>query len=145
MSLHGELRAVLFGEETEVVIDFLKERGLLASEKTCQRCDTEMRFSVKASLNDKFVWRCKRKGCKTNVSVRDGSFFTKSKLSLNKLLHCIYLWSLETPIVSASTQLGVSEQTLVDQYNFLREVCSAALLRRDSKRNSWIKWSRFIL
>ena len=27
MSLHGELRAVLFGEETEVVIDFLKERG----------------------------------------------------------------------------------------------------------------------
>ena len=48
---------------------------------------------------------------------------------MNKLLHCIYLWSLETPIVSASTQLGVSEQTLVDQYNFLREVCSAALLR----------------
>ena len=68
MSLHGELRAVLFGEETElVVIDYLKgDHGLLAIEKTCQRCDTEMRFSVKAGLSDKFVWRCKRKGCKTS-------------------------------------------------------------------------------
>ena len=87
MSLHGELRAVLFGEETEVVIDYLKDRGLpVAIGKTCQRCDTKMRFSVKATLSNKFVWRCKRKGCKTNVSVRDGSFFTKSKLPLNKLL-----------------------------------------------------------
>ena len=84
MSLHGELRAVLFGEETEVVIDFLKERGLLASEKTCQRCDTEMRFNVKVSLSDKFVWRWKWKGCKTNILVRDSSFFTKSKLESAK-------------------------------------------------------------
>ena len=96
MSLHGELRAVLFGKETElVVIDYLKgDQSLLAIEKTCQICDTEMRFSVKASLSDRFVWRCKRKGCKTNVLVRDGSFFTKSKLP--------------------STQLSVSQQTLVD-------------------------------
>ena len=87
MSLHGELRAVLFGEETElVVIDYLKgNHGLLAIETTCQRCDTEMRFSVKASLSDKFVWRCKRKGCTTNVLVRDGSFFTKSKLPSTQL------------------------------------------------------------
>ena len=70
MSLHGELRAVLFSEETVLVV----------IEKTCQRCNTAMRFSVKASLSDKSVWRCKRKGCKTNVLVRDGSFFTKSKL-----------------------------------------------------------------
>ena len=59
MSLHGELRAVLFDEETEVVIDYLKDRGLpVANRKdvpTAQRCDTEMPFSVKASLSDKFV------------------------------------------------------------------------------------------
>ena len=88
MSLHGELRAVLFDDwETEpVVIDYLKgDHGLLAIEKTCQRCDTEMRFSVKAGLSDKFVWRCKRKGCKTDVLVRDGSFFTKSKLPSTQL------------------------------------------------------------
>ena len=63
MSLHGELRAVLFGEETELVaIDYLKgDHSLLAIEKMCQWCDTEMRFSVKASLSDKFVLRCKAK------------------------------------------------------------------------------------
>ena len=37
--------------------------------------------SVKASLSDKFVWR----GCKTNVLVRDDSFFTKSKLPSTQL------------------------------------------------------------
>ena len=49
MSLQDELRAVLFGEETEVVIDYLKDRGLpVAIEKTCQqRCDTKMRFKSK--------------------------------------------------------------------------------------------------
>ena len=38
MSLHGELRAVLFGEETELVaIDYLKgDHSLLAIEKMCQ-------------------------------------------------------------------------------------------------------------
>ena len=94
MSLQDELRAVLFGEETEVVIDYLK---IMVSQSQSKRRtnDATTRCSVKASLSDKFVWRCKRKGCKTNVSVRDGSVFTKSKLSLNKLLHCIYLWSLE--------------------------------------------------
>ena len=49
--------------------------------------------------------------------------------TLSKLVHCIYLWALQASIVQASTQLGVSQQTLVDLYNFLREVCSAALLQ----------------
>ena len=41
MSLQGELRAVLFGEETELVfIDYLKgDHGLLAIEKTMRRRD----------------------------------------------------------------------------------------------------------
>ena len=48
-----------------------------------------------------------RRNSSINRGTRDGSFFTKSKLPLNKLLHCIYFWSPETPIVSASTKLGV--------------------------------------
>ena len=81
MSLQDELRAVLFGEETEVVIDYLK---IMVSQSQSKRRtnDATTRCSVKASLSDKFVWRCKRKGCKTNVSVRDGSFFTKSEIAL---------------------------------------------------------------
>ena len=69
MALHGKLRAVLFDKETElVVIDYFKgDHGLLTIEKTCKQCDTEMRFNVKASLRNKFVWRCKQKDCKTNI------------------------------------------------------------------------------
>ena len=108
---------------------WLQQRGLIASQKTCRKCDSDMRFGGKSGVTDGFVWRCKRKGCKTTVSPRDGSFFEKSKLPMSKLLHCIYLWALETSIVSATAQLAVSAPTLVDFYNFLREVCSTALIR----------------
>ena len=123
MSLHGELREVIFGEDQEMRMVWLQQRGLIASQKTCKKCDSDMRFGAKSDVTDGFVWRCKRKGCKTIVSVRDGSFFKKSKLPMSKLLHCIYLWALETSIVSATAQLAV------DFYNFLREVCSTALIR----------------
>ena len=88
MSLHCELRAVLFDDwETEpVVIDYLKgDHGLLAIAREDVPTMRHRDFSVKASLSDKFVWRCKRKGCKTDVLVRDGSFFTKSKLPSTQL------------------------------------------------------------
>ena len=129
MSLHGELREVIFGDNQERKMVWMQQRGLLASQKTCRKCDSDMRFGVKSGVTDGFVWRCKRKGCKTTVSVRDGSFFEKSKLPISKLLHCIYLWALETSVISATAQLAVSARTLVDFYNFLREVCSAALIR----------------
>ena len=102
-ALHSELWAVFFDEETElVIINYLKgDHSLIAItiERTCKRCDTEMHFNVKASLSDKFVWRWKWKGCKTNILVRDSSFFTKSKLP--------------------SMQLGVSQQTLVNSNKIL--------------------------
>ena len=96
VALHSKLRAVLFDKETElVVVDYFKgDHGLITIEKMCKLCDTEMCFNVKASLRDKFAWRCKRKGCKTNILVRDSSFVMKSKLP--------------------SKQLGVSQLTLVD-------------------------------
>ena len=129
MSLHGELQEVIFGEDQEMRMVWLQQRGLIASQKTCRKCDSDMRFGGKSNVTDGFVWRCKRKGCKTTVSARDGSFFEKSKLPMSKLLHCIYLWALETSIVSATAQLAVSATTLVDFYNFLREVCRTALIR----------------
>ena len=91
---------------------WLQQRGLIASQKTCRKCDSDMRFGAKSNVTDGFVWRCKRKGCKTTVSARDGSFFEKSKLPMSKLLHCIYLWALETSIVSATAQLAVAARTL---------------------------------
>ena len=58
---------------------WLPQRGLIASQKTCRKCDSDMRFGAKSNVTDGFMWRCKRKCCKTTVSARDGSFFEKSK------------------------------------------------------------------
>ena len=48
---------------------WLQQRGLIASQKTCRKCDSNMRFGGKSGVTDGFVWRCKRKGCKTTVQL----------------------------------------------------------------------------
>ena len=65
MSLHGELREVIFGENLEMKMVWMQQRDLIASQKR------GMRFGTKSGVTDVFVWRCKRKGCKTTISARD--------------------------------------------------------------------------
>ena len=56
MSLHGELREVIFGEDQEMRMVWLQQRGLIASQKTCRKCDSDMRFGAKCNVTDGFVW-----------------------------------------------------------------------------------------
>ena len=78
----------------------LFERRPVSSQSKGRANDATTRcISMSKHLSDKFVWRWKWKGCKTNILVRDSSFFTKSKLP--------------------SMQLGVSQQTLVNNNKIL--------------------------
>ena len=65
MSLHGELREVIFGENLEMKMVWMQQHDLIASQKRA------MRFGTKSGVTDVFVWRCKRKGSKTTISARD--------------------------------------------------------------------------
>ena len=57
------------------------------------------------------------------------SFFSKSHVTLPKWVHVIYLLANKTPIKNAIEQTGLSRTVVVDIFNFLREVCSTALLQ----------------
>ena len=64
----------------------------------------------------------------TSTSIRDGSFSSKSKLTLQKWLILIFWWLHEFPVTDAKTAAEIYVGTAVDVYRWLREVCSTKLL-----------------
>ena len=78
-------------------------------------------------ISDGCSWKCRQ--CKTRKSIREGSFFSKSKLTLQKWLLLLHLWAVDCPVTSAMDQLAIDSRTGVDIYQWLREVCSTKLLQ----------------
>uniref|UniRef100_A0A914HNA6 Uncharacterized protein n=1 Tax=Globodera rostochiensis TaxID=31243 RepID=A0A914HNA6_GLORO len=77
------------------------------------------------------LWRCNT--CRLSlrnaersarVSIRQGSFFSGSHLSFQKILKLIYWWS-EHPTSTTEIimrEIDIAEHTMVDYYNFIRDV-----------------------
>ena len=66
--------------------------------------------------------------CNKGCSIREGSFFSKSKLTLKKWLLLIHHWSCEHMVTVTAESLEVTESTACAVYQWLREVCSTKLL-----------------
>ena len=77
--------------------------------------------------SDGVCWYCP--SCETTKSIRDGSFFSKSKLTLQKWMLAILWWSREYPVTDMAMEAEITERSACDIYNWLREVCSSKLLR----------------
>ena len=61
------------------------------------------------------------------MSFRKFSFFSSSKLSLSTITEIIYYWTYKLQQDFVIHETGLSNHTVVDFYNFLREVCSVIL------------------
>ena len=136
---------LIFTSNTRETINFLQEKHLLANSAKCDFCFEQMTFTKYSQSIDQFTWRCNKracikKGCKK--SVRTGSFFLKSKISLNKWLHLMYLWCQQNSIQKTMLDTNLSEKTVIDVYSFFREICAQYLLREPIRLDggSW-SWS----
>ena len=63
-------------------------------------------------VSDKFSWWCRT--CKSRKSIREGSFFSKSKITLQKWLLMLHLWSREYPVTDAEDEVEIERRTAVD-------------------------------
>ena len=77
-------------------------------------------------ISDGVSWYCPQ--CYTRKSIRKGSFFEKSRLTLQKLVLLMYMWVRQYPVTDACEEAEVTEHTAIDMYQWLREVCSQTLL-----------------
>jgi len=126
----SELYRIIF-EGNLAVIQWLQARGLLKTSMRCseRRCRAIMQLRIRTDSIDGYHWKCQSARCKKTKSIRVGSFFCNSNLSLGDVLQIIYCWSVGMSMSTTSTILDISQTTIVDWYNLLREECSSKLLR----------------
>ena len=80
----------------------------------------------RTDVSDGISWYCPQ--CYTRKSIRQNSFFAKSRLPLQKWVLLIYFWVRQYPVTDAHEEAEVGEHTAIDIYQWLREVCSQKLL-----------------
>ena len=90
------------------------------------RCSFAMKEREHSDVSDGVSWYCPQ--CYAHKTIRDGSFFSKSRLTLQKWLLMMYLWARQYLVTDAMEEADVDRRTAIDIYQWLREVCSTKLL-----------------
>ena len=106
---------------------------LFSFRENCPRCcDGTVNLWKDNSAPDGHIWHCSNRRCRYKVTVRKHSFFAGSHLSFATISKVIYFWAHKYPQEIVIHELQISHTTVVDFYNFCREVCSI-VLERDSE------------
>ncbi|KAM7284651.1 hypothetical protein ISCGN_001745 [Ixodes scapularis] len=116
-------------------INLLQGMGLLLVSCACPECEAAMTLEVRARSADGYSWGYgvwmtrevpKRKPvkvqCRGQVSVRSGSFFEGSHLTLPQLMKIIYLWCQNLPCAIIQRETDVASKTITDWTSLCREV-----------------------
>ena len=77
-------------------------------------CNLAMYEGVRSDVSDGVAWRCSQ--CKTRCSIKNGSFFTKSRLPLQKWLVAIHWWSRQYPVTDLAEEAQISKGSAIDIY-----------------------------
>lgn len=106
------------------LLQWLATRNLIMNHYLCATCNVATSLTQFRRKSDGYMWRCNI--CKSLKSVRDRSFFGKSKLHLRTLIQFIYCWARDMPQMNCALESGLGPsctRTTVDWANFCRDVC----------------------
>ncbi|XP_068671312.1 uncharacterized protein [Montipora foliosa] len=108
------------------IFNFCVSQKILASCQQCSQCGSKMELTETTRVKDGYMWRCTNKRCRTWLSIRSGSFFEGSNITLSSWLHLMFLWAMQ---VSGS----LSKPTVVRALGELRKICSNKVLNAGIK------------
>lgn len=107
----------IYDERT--AIEFLQNRGIIPRNLRCTSG-----HEMKLTYTGRTRWRCFVKTCRQEKSVRSGNWLEGSKLPVTTIVHFIYCWANgHTSISFCDKELNMSQPTVDDYNNYLREVC----------------------
>jgi transposase-like protein len=106
----------------EATIRFLMDNNLIPSSVDCTSCRASCSLIGDATLTDGCIWRCP--DCRKKTSIRHNSWFSGSKLSLQRMLLILYMWSqdLEQDYVKFEVGIG-SDHTISNFFMYCRQIC----------------------
>ena len=123
--------------------NFCCELQLLSNKRKCPRCRRELQLRSEPRHDHKtpVVFRCHNKNCKKQyISIRDGSFFDNSNLSVEQVLLIVYVFSAKITSYEQiihecqlSSESQLSKATVADWLSFCREVCLETIARETPK------------
>lgn len=116
---------------------WLRNRGLLADLSVSLRpkCifGSLKLIKGKSCQKDGLVWRCQKTFCQHKISIRKGSWFEGSHLDIFQIIKLTYYWVYKCNEQFVKRELRISSNsTIVDWFNFARDVC-VVLLEKDSQ------------
>ena len=87
--------------------------------------------------SDGICWYCP--SCKTTKSIRTASFFSKSKLTLQKWMIAMLWWSREYPVTDMAMEADIKVDTACDIYQWLpaRGLLHSAFANANDTGWSW--------
>lgn len=130
-------------------VKFLQEVGIIASQQQCPgpvikgkrygHCNHDMIVKDVKDRKDSLAWRCRKvhkvtDGLKTyvikdvKVTIRKGSWIQHSNLTLEDIIKMIYLWANDYTTTQICHELQMSQRTVIEWTQFLRESCVAKML-----------------
>ena len=130
--------------DSEMALDWLKANEFIAKNGSpCPDCVKHNRkgklvyYHLKtrnARKKEDLLFKCKGVGnkCNKEVSPFKGTFFdgVSCKIPCHKVIEILYYWAKETRVKDAAREVGVHPNTIVDYFNYCREVCTVSTEKR---------------
>lgn len=119
-------------ESPEKVMQKCSDLGLIASKYVCPVCGKGMSLRARPKKIDKLEWICRTKSAPSHSvtrSIRSGSYFEKSKLSIPDILLLTHLILLRVEQRVIMDELNITSHTVCDWYSFIREICVEECLK----------------
>ena len=106
-------------QDKDMLIHSLMDEGMIAKVRLCVICSEKMTLTrCEHSGSDSWKWECRRqqnnKRQKVEVSIREGSWFEKSNMTLEKTMKLTYWWCQDQDQAQIKHELGLGESTGVD-------------------------------
>ena len=113
--------------EPEDAVQFALARGLLKGSVPCVDCRSSDRVSLHRNSDspDGFAFQCLN--CNKHFSVRHGTFFSRSRLSISDILTIILAFTNDYSLQQIRELTGLCTPAITYWYLFCREVCAHAL------------------
>ncbi|CAF1527545.1 unnamed protein product, partial [Rotaria sp. Silwood1] len=116
---------------TDQCIEFCQHVSLLHVHPTkpCKKMHNNWYLGSSLTSNDQCKWRCST--CKYSRSLRDATFFSKNRLTIQQILDLIFYWSqgLDSyKFIRKNVQI-LGYATIVDWKNFMHDLCGECFIR----------------
>ena len=127
--------------DKEVLIEWVVVEGLLRKSQLCPHCNTEMKLVTCNDRSDGLKWECRiqtsGKQHRVEISIRRGSWFAQSNMTLEEILKFTYWWCQDLEQSQITRELRLARGTGVDWDNFCLD-----FLKVLSNNSSLVCWPR---